>query len=251
MQNVILKENERIDKLHVAEYKIIQDTKRFCFGIDAVLISDYARKGIGNKKIDSIVDLGTGTGIIPFLMASCTTASNITGIEIQKDSADMASRSVILNSLEKRVHILNADIKDTDKILPGFKTDIVISNPPYMIADHGVKNDITYKTIARHEILCNLDDIVKAAFHLLKPNGSFYMIHRPFRLPEIWEVLKKYKFEMKKMQLVQPSIDKEANMVLIEAKKDAKARLTVDKTLIVYESKGEYSPEIKKIYGRE
>ena len=251
MQNVILKENERIDKLHVAEYKIIQDTKRFCFGIDAVLVSDYAKKGIGNKKIDSIVDLGTGTGIIPFLMAACTSASDITGIEIQKDSADMASRSVILNNLEKRIHILNADIKDVEKILPRFKTDIVISNPPYMVADHGVKNDISYKTIARHEVLCNLDDIVKAAFHLLKPNGAFYMIHRPFRLPEIWASLKKYKFEMKRMQLVQPSVDKEANMVLIEAKKDAKARLNVDKTLIVYETKDEYSLDLKKIYGRE
>lgn len=242
---VILKDNERIDDLQRNGYGIIQDSERFCFGMDAVLLSGFAKA----KRGDTVIDLGTGTGIIPILLEAKTEAAHLTGLEIQEDSADMARRSVILNGLEKKIDIVTGDIKEAASIFGKGVADIVTSNPPYMIGQHGLTNPDSEKAIARHEVLCTLEDVISNASSLLKQGGNFYMVHRPFRLAEIFSTLIKYKLEPKRMQLVYPFVDKEPNMVLIEAKKGGKSRLTVEKPLIVYKEPGVYTDEIYDVYG--
>lgn len=242
---VVLKENERIDDLERNGYHIIQDTKRFCFGMDAVLLSGFARV----KEGAHVLDLGTGTGIIPILLEAKTKAEHLTGLEIQEDSADMARRSVLLNGLEDKIDIVTGDIKEAESLFDAASFDVITCNPPYMIGKHGITNEGDAKAIARHEILCTLEDIVSQAAKLLKPGGNFFMVHRPFRLAEIMTVLQAYKLEPKRMQLVYPFVDKEPNMVLIEANRGGKPRLTVEKPLIVYKEPGVYMPEIYEIYG--
>ena len=242
---VVLKENERIDDLERNGYHIIQDTKRFCFGMDAVLLSGFARV----KEGAHVLDLGTGTGIIPILLEAKTKAEHLTGLEIQEDSADMARRSVLLNGLEDKIDIVTGDIKEAESLFDAASFDVITCNPPYMIGKHGITNEGNAKAIARHEILCTLEDIVSRAAKLLKPGGNFFMVHRPFRLAEIMTVLQAYKLEPKRMQLVYPFVDKEPNMVLIEANRGGKPRLTVEKPLIVYKEPGVYMPEIYEIYG--
>ena len=229
-------------------YKILQDSERFQFGIDAVLLADYASKSL--KEKESVIDLGTGTGIIPLLMVNkCKTAA-FTGLEVQKESADMAARSVAMNDLERRINIVNGDLKMTDKLFDKHSFNIVTCNPPYMIDAHGRNNEQDALTIARHEVLCTLEDVVKAADYLLASHGSFFMIHRPFRLPEIFSSLEKHKMEMKRMRLIYPFADKEPNMVLIEARKNAKRRLTIEPPLIVRNDDGEYTVEVQDIYNK-
>lgn len=242
---VVLKENERIDDLERNGYRIIQDTKRFCFGMDAVLLSGFARV----KEGAHVLDLGTGTGIIPILLEAKTKAEHLIGLEIQEDSADMARRSVLLNGLEDKIDIVTGDIKEAESLFDAASFDVITCNPPYMIGKHGITNEGDAKAIARHEILCTLEDIVSRAAKLLKPGGNFFMVHRPFRLAEIMAVLQAYKLEPKRMQLVYPFVDKEPNMVLIEANRGGKPRLTVEKPLIVYKEPGVYMPEIYEIYG--
>ena len=242
---VVLKENERIDDLERNGYHIIQDTKRFCFGMDAVLLSGFARV----KEGAHVLDLGTGTGIIPILLEAKTKAEHLTGLEIQEDSADMARRSVLLNGLEDKIDIVTGDIKEAESLFDAASFDVITCNPPYMIGKHGITNEGDAKAIARHEILCTLEDIVSRAAKLLKPGGNFFMVHRPFRLAEIMTVLQAYKLEPKRIQLVYPFVDKEPNMVLIEANRGGKPRLTVEKPLIVYKEPGVYMPEIYEIYG--
>ena len=238
---------EQIDTLKNG-YKIIQDSERFQFGIDAVLLADFAGKGL--KAGESVIDLGTGTGIIPLLMAKGCEAAAFTGLEIQKDSADMAARSVALNALEGRIRIINSDLKDVGKLFPRHSFNVVTCNPPYMIDAHGKGNELDALTIARHEILCTLEDVVAAADSLLATHGRFFMIHRPFRLPEIFSSLEKHKMEMKRMRLVSPFAGKEPNLVLIEARKNAKRRLTIEPPLVVRNDDGEYSVEVQNIYNR-
>ena len=242
---VVLKENERIDDLERNGYRIIQDTKRFCFGMDAVLLSGFARV----KEGAHVLDLGTGTGIIPILLEAKTKAEHLTGLEIQEDSADMARRSVLLNGLEDKIDIVAGDIKEAESLFDAASFDVITCNPPYMIGKHGITNEGDAKAIARHEILCTLEDVVSQAAKLLKPGGNFYMVHRPFRLAEIMTVLQAYKLEPKRMQLVYPFVDKEPNMVLIEANRGGRPRMTVEKPLIVYKEPGVYMPEIYDIYG--
>ena len=242
---IVLKENERIDDLERNGYRIIQDTKRFCFGMDAVLLSGFARV----KEGAHVLDLGTGTGIIPILLEAKTKAEHLTGLEIQEDSADMARRSVLLNGLEDKIDIVTGDIKEAESMFDAASFDVITCNPPYMIGKHGITNEGDAKAIARHEILCTLEDIVSRAAKLLKPGGNFFMVHRPFRLAEIMAVLQAYKLEPKRMQLVYPFVDKEPNMVLIEANRGGKPRLTVEKPLIVYKEPRVYMPEIYEIYG--
>ena len=237
---------EQIDTLKNG-YKIIQDSERFQFGIDAVLLADFACKGL--KAGESVIDLGTGTGIIPLLMAKGCEAAAFTGLEVQKDSADMAARSVALNALEGRIKIINGDLKDAGKLFPRHSFNVVTCNPPYMIDAHGKGNELDALTIARHEVLCTLEDVVAAADSLLATHGRFFMIHRPFRLPEIFSSLEKHKMEMKRMRLVYPFAGKEPNLVLIEARKNAKRRLTIEPPLIVRNDDGQYAAEIRKIYG--
>lgn len=242
---VVLKENERIDNLERNGYHIIQDTGRFCFGMDAVLLSGFARVKEGAR----VLDLGTGTGIIPILLEAKTGAAHLTGLEIQEDSADMARRSVRLNGLEHKIDIVTGDIKEAGSLFDAASFDVITCNPPYMIGRHGITNEGDAKAIARHEILCTLEDVVSQTARLLKPGGNFFMVHRPFRLAEIMTVLTAYKLEPKRMRLVYPFVDKEPNMVLIEANRGGRPRMTVEKPLIVYREPGVYMPEIYDIYG--
>lgn len=241
----LLKNNERIDDLHRNGYQIIQDPGRFCFGMDAVLLSGFAKVKRGEK----VLDLGTGTGIIPILLEAKTEGAHFTGLEIQPESADMAQRSVLYNGLEEKISIVNGDIKDASNIFGASSFDVITTNPPYMIGEHGIKNGADAKTIARHEVLCTLDDILIQSAKMLKQGGRFYMVHRPFRLAEIFSKMVQYKIEPKRMQLVSPYIDKEPNMVLIEGMKGAKSRITVEKPLIVYEEENVYTRDILEIYG--
>ena len=233
---VLIKETERRDELQRNGYRIIQDSGRFCFGMDAVLLSGFAKA----KERDRVLDLGTGTGIIPILMEAKTKARELKALEIQPESADMARRSVALNQLEHKIEIITGDIKEADKIFPAASFDVVTCNPPYMIGQHGLVNPESPKAIARHEILCTLEDVIYQGARVLRPGGSFYLVHRPFRLVEIMTLFTKYKMEPKRMQLVYPYVDKEPNMVLIQATKGGKSRLTVEKPLIVYEKPGDF-----------
>jgi len=244
-EKIILKDHERIDDLQRNGYQIIQDPSKFCFGMDAVLLSGFA----AHAKGDSLLDMGTGTGIIPLLMAAKTTIPKITGLEIQEESADMARRSVCLNQLEDRIEIVTGDIKEAADIFQAASFDVVTCNPPYMIGQHGLQNADMPKTIARHEVLCSFEDVAYAASKLLKPSGHFYLVHRPFRLAELIVTLSKYKLEPKRMQLVYPYADKEPNMVLLEACRGGRPRMTIEKPLIVYEKPGQYTQEIYDIYG--
>ncbi len=244
-QNDLIHEGERLDELHRNGYFIIQDPARFCFGMDAVLLSGFAQARQGER----VLDLGTGTGIIPILMEAKTKASDFFALEIQEESADMARRSVQYNHLEDKIRIITGDMKDASKIFGASSFDIVTANPPYMIGQHGISSASDAKAIARHEILCDLDDILRETAKVLRPNGRFYMVHRPFRLAEIFAKMVAYKIEPKRMKLVYPYVDKEPNMVLIEGLRGGRSRLTVEKPLIVYKEQGVYTDEIYDIYG--
>ena len=255
--NVELKPGERIDDLQRDGLRIIQDPERFCFGMDAVLLSGFATaadpvKGIvvGNSMEGKrVLDMGTGTGILPILLSSKTKAAELIGLEIQKDSAEMASRSVELNDLSPRVSIVCGDIKDASDIFGAASFDVITCNPPYMIGGHGLQNPDSPKAIARHEVMCTFEDIATQAEKLLKPSGRLFLVHRPFRLSEIMVTLTKHRLEPKRMQLVYPYIDKEPNMVLIEAVRGGKPRITVERPLIIYKAPGEYTKEVYDIYG--
>ena len=240
-----LKPMERLDELHRNGYYIIQNPSQFCFGMDAVLLSGFATVKPGERMID----LGTGTGIIPILLEAKTKGEHFTGLEIQEESADMARRSVIINMLESKIDIVTGDIKDASKIFGASSFDVITTNPPYMIGNHGISSAGEAKAIARHEVLCTLDDILRESAKLLKPKGRFYMVHRPFRLAEILSKMVAYKIEPKRMKLVYPFVDKEPNMVLLEGLMNGNSRMTVEKPLIVYKEPGVYTEEIYDIYG--
>ena len=242
-QTELVKAGERGDDLQNGFY-VIQNQDKFCFGMDAVLLSGFARI----RKGDHVLDMGTGTGIIPILLKSKTKGEHFTGLEIQEECADMATRSVQYNGLESAVDIVCGDIKEAAGIFGAASFDVVTSNPPYMIGAHGLQNPHMAKAIARHEVLCTLEDVVSQASKVLKDRGRFFMVHRPFRLAEIFSVLTRYKLEPKRMQLVYPYIDREPNMVLIEALKGGNSRITVEKPLIVYEKPGVYTKDILEIY---
>ncbi len=240
-----LKPGERADDLNRNNYKIIQNTKKFCFGMDAVLLSGFAKVLSGEK----VLDLGTGTGIIPILLEAKTQGLHFTGLEIQEESADMARRSVAMNGLEDKIDIMIGDIKEASVLFGSASFDVVTSNPPYMNHGHGLVNPGDAKAIARHEVLCTLEDVVREAGRLLKPGGRFYLVHRPFRLVEIMNKLTAYKLEPKRMKLVHPYPGKEPNMVLLECVKGGRSSLTVEAPLIVYREPGIYTDEIYDIYG--
>lgn len=245
IQSNKLYSGERLDELQRNGYVIIQDPKRFCFGMDAVLLSGFARVKIGEQ----VLDLGTGTGIIPILLEAKTEGKHFTGLEIQPESADMARRSVELNHLDSKINIVTGDIKDASKLFGASSFDVVITNPPYMIDSHGIKNMKDAKTIARHEVLCTLEDVIRESAKLLPPKGRFYMVHRPFRLSEILCMMTRYGIEPKRMKFVYPYIDREPNMVLLEGLRGGRPRMTVEKPLIVYQEKDKYTDEILQIYG--
>lgn len=240
-----LKDEERLDDLQRNGYQIIQKKDGFCFGMDAVLLSGFAAVKPGEKAID----LGTGTGIIPILLEAKYEGEHYTGLEIQDEVAEMAARSVALNHLEEKVSIVKGDIKEASRLFGAASFDVVTSNPPYMNDAHGLKNPDLPKAIARHEVLCTLDDVAREAAKLLRPGGRFYMVHRPHRLIEIITALTKYKLEPKRMKMVHPFVDKEANMVLIESVRGGKSMIKVEAPIVVYREPGVYTQEIYDIYG--
>ena len=235
---------ERIDDLQCQGFRIIQDPDGFCFGIDAVLLAHFSLEAADTAA--EIVDLCTGNGIIPLLLAAKTQAEHITGIEIQKYAAEMAVRSVQLNHIEDRVTVLCEDLRNIRDLGMDSKVNVVTVNPPYINA--GLRNDQDAKLIARHEVMCTLEDVVSAAGRILKSNGHFIMVHRPARLPEIFAVMRKYKLEPKRMRLVYPYADKNANLVLIDAIKGGNPQLNVEPPLIIYREKNIFSDEITRIY---
>lgn len=242
-----LREGERLDDLQINGYEIIQHPGRFCFGMDAVLLSAFAKVKPGERALD----LGTGTGILPILLEAKNRGEHYTGLEIQEESAEMARRSVRHNHLEGKVEIVTGDIKEASRIFGAASFEVVTTNPPYMIGTHGLKNDKEALVIARHEVLCTLEDSLRESARILKPKGRFYMVHRPFRLPEILSRMMAYGIEPKRMRLVYPYIDKEPNMVLIEGLRGGRPRMQVEPPLIVYEKDGGYTEELLRVYGME
>lgn len=246
--NIFLRENERIDDLEYKGLKIIQNKDGFCFGLDSVLLSDFAKEIKPNSRV---LDLGTGTGIISILLCGKTKLKEIIGVEIQKEVYEMAKRSVELNQLENKLKIINEDIKNLSKIFPANSFDAIVTNPPYKKENTGLKNESITIKISKHEIMCNIDDIAKISAKLLNSNCSLYMVHRPDRLVDIIEVLRKNKLEPKKIRFVYPKIEKKPNLVLIKATKGGKPFLKVEEPLIVYKQNGEYTDEILKIYNKK
>jgi len=240
----MIKDHERLDDLHRCGYMIIQDPNQFCFGMDAVLLTGFATVG----KDETVLDLGTGTGVIPILLAAKTKAKHLTGIELQPDSADMASRSVKYNNLTERVSIVQGDVKEVENLVQPHSFNVVTANPPYMKFGSGVVDGPSAKAIARHELAMNLDDFVRAAAFALKFGGRLYMVHRPFRLTDIICSLRAHKLEPKVLRFVQPYADKPPNLVLIEARSGGGQELRVLPSLVVYERDGEYTKECYEIY---
>lgn len=242
-----LKAEERLDDLQIKNYKIIQHPGKFCFGMDAVLLSSF----VAFKKGVKVLDLGTGTGIIPILLEAKTKGAYFAGLEIQEESADMARRSVSYNHLEEKIHIVTGDIKEAASIFGPVSFDVITTNPPYMIGAHGLQNAADTKTIARHEVLCTLEDIIRESAKMLKMKGRFFMVHRPFRLAEILGKMSEYGIEPKRIQLVHPYIDKEPNMLLIEGIRGAKSRMKIEPPLIVYHKDGTYTEQLLAMYGEQ
>lgn len=244
MMNNILKPGERLDDLQCRGYYIIQNPDMFCFGMDAVLLSDF----VTIKPNAKVMDLCTGTGVIPLLMEGHGKGGHFTGLEIQDASVDMARRSVSYNNLDQRIDIIKGDVKEVPCDFKAASFDIVTCNPPYINHNHGLENAMAPKNIARHEILLTLEDVIKAASHLLREGGNFAMVHKPFRLAEIIRLLSKYRLEPKRILMVQPYCDKEPNMVLIEAAKGGKPMVKIEPALVVYNKDGSYTEELLKRY---
>ena len=242
-----LKQGERLDDLQIKGYRIIQSPGRFCFGMDAVLLSSFAKVKTGERALD----LRTGTGILPILLEAKNKGDSYTGLEIQEESADMARRSVQYNHLEDKVRIVTGDIREAAALFGAASFHVITVNPPYMIGDHGLKNENEAKYIARHEVLCTLEDVLRESGKLLGNKGRFYMVHRPFRLAEILSGMSRHRIEPKRMRLVHPYIDKEPNMVLLEGVKGAHPRMTVEPPLVVYNKDGTYTEELLELYGLE
>lgn len=240
-----IRDNERIDDLDCNGFCIIQNPSCFCFGMDAVLLANFAA-GRPNMKV---IDLGTGTGVIPLLMCAKGKGAAFTGLEIQEDMADMAMRSVRLNNAADRINVVGGDINNIRSLFSPGSFDMVTSNPPYIKETGGLTNPNGALNIARHEIKVNLEGVIGAAAYLLNSGGSFNMVHKPFRLPEIFEVMKSFRMEPKRVQLVQPYADKEPNMVLIEAVKGARPFCKILPTLVVYEKSGGYTKRLLDYYG--
>ena len=227
----LLKPGERLDDLQIGGLELIQNPSGFCFGVDAVFLSDFVKV----KPGETVLDLGTGNGIIPILLSAKTGGKKFTGLEIQENTADMARRSVAYNHLEDRIEIVTGDIKEAAEIFKPAFFDVITTNPPYMLSQHGLRNPDDAKAIARHEVLCTLDDILRESMRLLQDKGRFYMIHRPFRLTEIMIKMNHYKIEPKRIQFIHPYIDKEPVLVLIEGVRGARSRVTVEPPIIMYD----------------
>lgn len=244
---VKIKDDECVDDLQLNGLKIIQKRNGFKFGVDAVLLSDFAK--IKNK--DKIVDLCTGTGIIPFLLIGKYNPSEIVGVEIQQEMVDISNRSAELNGVCEKVRFVNIDLKNQNDIKALGRFDVVTVNPPYKLNNSGIINPSDNIAIARHEIECNIDDVINATRILLKDNGRMYMVHRPDRLIDILVTMRKYRIEPKRIRMIHPNPSKAPNIVLIEGQRDGGSFLKWDPPLYVYDNNGEFSDQINKIYGRK
>ena len=247
MEDIPIKENERIDDLQYKDLKIIQETDGFCFGIDSILLSDFAKN---IKKNSKVADLGTGTGIIGLLLCKKTNLAEMTGIEIQEDVANMAERSIKLNNLEEKFRIINSNINEIfpKKLLEKNVFDVVVMNPPYKEVGTGEINENEKKLISRHEIKANLSDFIKTASGLMKDKGELYIVHKPERMPDIIQKLRENKIEPKELRVVYSNKNSEASLILIKAVKGGKKFLKIDRPLYIYNESGQYSDEIKQIY---
>lgn len=243
-----LKENERIDDLEFKGLKIIQNKNGFCFGIDSILLSDFAKEIPNNSKV---LDLGTGTGIISILLCEKTKLSKIIGVEVQEEVYNLAKRNIKLNKLEKKFEVINENIKNLEKIFEKNSIDAIVTNPPYKKENTGLKNENKLKLISRHEIEADLNDFISISSKLLKNNGAFYMVHRPERLADIIDILRKNKLEPKILQIIYPKINKAPTMILIKAVKNAKPFLKIKEPLIIYNENNTYTDEILKIYNKK
>ena len=242
-----LKQDERIDDLEFNGLKIIQNKNGFCFGIDSVLLSDFAKNMRKNTKL---IDLGTGTGIINIFLSGKTTAKELVGVEVQEEVADMAKRSVKLNGVEGKIEILNKNILDLKNIYNKGYFDVVVTNPPYKKINTGLINEENKKMISRHEITANLRDFIHISSYLLKDHGEFFMVHRPERLVDILWTMREEKIEPKKIKFVYPNENKKTNLVLIKGVKNGNSFLEFEDNLYVYNQNGNYTDEILKIYGK-
>ena len=245
---VFLKENERIDDLQFHNLKLIQNKDGFCFGIDSVLLADFAKE-IPNKA--KVLDLGTGNGIVGTLLYGKTNLSKIYGIEIQKDVAEMASRSILLNGLQDRFEIINENITNLLEKFEKNSFDAIVSNPPYKKEKSGLRNESETKLLARHEVSASLEDFIRISSNLLNSNCSLYMVHRPERLADLFVLLRKYNLEPKKLRLVHSYQNGKPKLVLVKATKNANSFLNIDKPLVIYNQDGSYTDEILEIYHRK
>ena len=246
-KKIELGENERREDLQSKNLKIIQNSKGFCFGMDSVLLSDFA-KNIKNNSF--VLDLGTGTGIIPILLCGKTKLKKVIGVEIQEEVYNMAKKSIKLNNLENKFEIINKNILEINKNFEKNTFDVIVTNPPYKKNDSGIKNEDERKIISRHEVTASLEDFIKVSKDLLKDKGEFYMVHRPERLVDIFSLMRKYKIEPKLLKMVYPNKNKEPNLVLIKGIKNAKPFLKVEKNLYIYNEEGKYTEELLKIYNK-
>lgn len=244
---VDIRSDESIDDLQLDGLRLIQKEKAFRFGVDAVLLSDFANV----KYKHRVIDLCTGTGIIPFLIYGKYKPQEVVGLEIQEEMAEMAARSSILNDTSNVVKFYTGDLKD-DKLIDSLgKFDVLTVNPPYKLNNAGIINPHDKLAIARHEILCTLEDVIVSARKLLKDNGRMFIVHRPERLADIFGLMRKYNIEPKRVRMVQPNINKAPNIVLVEGQRDGGAFLKWEAPIYVYNTDGTYSDTINKIYGRE
>ncbi len=243
----ILNKNERIDDLEFKDLKIIQNKDGFCFGIDSILLTDFAKNIKNNSKV---IDLGTGTGIISILLSGKTNRTNFVGVEVQSEVADMAKRSVNLNNLENRIKILNMNILDLKKEYKKGDFDVVVTNPPYKKLNTGVININDKKLISRHEVKASLENFIEISSFLLKDFGEFYMVHRPDRLVDIFYIMRQNEIEPKRIKFVYPNKNKKANLILVKGIKKGKPFLEYENNLYIYDDKGNYTEEILKIYNK-
>lgn len=247
-ENIELKGNERIDDLEYKGLKIIQNKEGFCFGIDSILLSDFAKD---IKRGTRVLDLGTGTGIIATLLCGKTELSEITGIEVQEEVYEMAKRTIQLNHLENKFKLIQDNILNLNNYFEKNSFDVVVTNPPYKKKETGIQNEDTRKLISRHEIKANLEDFIKISKDMLKDKGEFYIVYRPERLVDLLSIMRKYKIEPKRIRFVYSNIHAVSKLVLVQGVKNARPFLKLEPNLYIYDENGNYTDEILKIYHKE
>lgn len=242
----LVKDGETLDDLQLKDICIIQKRGGFRFGIDAVLLANFANV----KKKHKVMDLCTGTGIVPFIIKGKKEPQKIVGLEIQNEFVEMANRSIKINGFNDTMEFLHGDLKDKELLKSIGRFDVVTVNPPYKLEKSGIVNPNDKYAIARHEVMCNLDNVIEACRIVLKDNGRLYMVHRPERLADIFCIMRKYKIEPKRVQMVHPNTKKSANILLVEGQRDGGAYLKWEPPIYVYNNDGSFSKEINEIYGR-